>query len=114
MSQPSRGLNPAKVPALPALWIVFCAYCNFAGWLLSALHQLNAAGYLVAFLLAAAALGLMRQWFLPALAAGLSWRRLKQRLRRPFPAGVAVLALLAILGGVLHAPNNDDALALRT
>ena len=36
-----------STPAAAVLWILFCAFCNCAGWLLSAIHQLNALGYLI-------------------------------------------------------------------
>ena len=39
---------PSKAPWPVALWIVFCAFCSCTGWILSALHQLNAAGYALA------------------------------------------------------------------
>src|SRR5260370_26600698 len=142
---------PIKSSLPVALWILFCAYCNLAGWVLSALHQLNAMGYVAAFLPAAALLPWLRKRFFPARGhscpqlrasgkqgndsgprhplevaadrnvraplsrrAGHHWRKLKQRFARPFPLAFLALALLAILGGALHAPNNYDALAYLT
>src|SRR5258707_9924461 len=58
------------MPLSPALWVVFCAYCNVAGWLLSALHQLNLAGYALAFLPGAAGLFWMRRRICPMRACG--------------------------------------------
>jgi len=94
-------------------WILFCAYLNCAGWVLSALHALNRTGY--AFALAA------------AVAPGFAWRRqlgfaawpgfhlprCRRRFSRLFPAAFLGIALLGALGGVLHAPSNYDALSYR-
>ena len=104
---------PPKAPVFVAGWIVLCAFCNCAGWILSALHQLNAAGYAVGFALGMAAVAASWKKIFPA---GFPWLNLpgqRRRFRRWFPLGFLVLALLAILGGVLHAPNNFDAMAYR-
>jgi hypothetical protein len=53
--------RPPKAPADAALWVVVCAFCSCAGWVLSALHWLNAFGYLVAFALAGFALWIARK-----------------------------------------------------
>ena len=49
------------MPAAVLIWVWFCAYLNFAGWALSALHELNARGYAVAVLLGLAALVVWRK-----------------------------------------------------
>jgi hypothetical protein len=43
-----------------------------------------------------------------------SWRKQQRRFKRGFPLAFAILAAMAILGGILHAPNNYDGLAYRT
>ncbi len=103
-----------KTPVVPLFWVGFCAFCNLAGWVLSAAHQLNRAGYVVAF-----AVGLLSLWLLrdtlPSTAdfvRSLRWPR--WRFRHLFPLGFLILAAMALLGGVIHAPNNYDALAYRT
>jgi hypothetical protein len=104
-----------KTPQPVAGWIVICAFCNCAGWGLSAIHELNLAGYSVAVLggLAAAML-----WWKRSGARG-GWEgfkpcKLVRRFRRPFALAFLVLAALAFLGGLLYAPVNYDALAYRT
>ena len=94
--------------------IVFTAFCNFIGWALSAVHQLNAAGYAVAFAVGLAAFvfwwrraGVDFSLVVPVL-------KLKKRFRRRLPAAFLLLGGLAILGGLLHPPANYDALAYRT
>lgn len=94
-------------------WLWLCALLNLAGWTLSAFHALNWMGYAAVFALVAAAgfywrkeLGLAR-W--PRCHPA-RWRR---RFKRLFPAAFLAIAGLALLGGVLHAPNNYDALAYR-
>lgn len=96
-----------------AAWIVFSALCSCAGWVLSVLHQLNAAGYAVVFLLSLAAVWVLRRWLFPEGLRGWVLRKARRRFRRPFPLAFLILALLAILGGVIHAPSNYDALAYR-
>ena len=58
--------TPIKAPLAVVLWIVFCAFCTCTGWVLSALHQLNAQGYAVAFLLG---IMLLLPWMLMKLMA---------------------------------------------
>jgi hypothetical protein len=85
---------------------------------LSAIGQLNAMGYLVMLGLVLLAGG----WYwasnhpigpvpIPSLAP-LFWRW-KCRFRRPLPGIFLVLATLAVVGGLLYAPNNGDALTYR-
>ena len=127
-----------RAPLPLILWVLFCVVCNFAGWLLSFLHQLNAIGYAIVF---AVAIGAGFAWWRKER----QWResspsppgrgrnvtrlrtdrgrpfsfasripRLKRRFRRPFPLAFLGLAALAFAGGALYAPNNYDALAYRT
>lgn len=95
------------------LWVLLCAYLNLSGWLLSAMQLLNRTGYAVVFLAGA---GLWVWWRssagLPVMPE-LKIRKLRRRFRRPLPLAFAVLTLMALLGGVLHAPGNYDALAYR-
>ena len=100
-------------PAGVAVWVVFSSFCTCAGWVLSAVHQLNVAGYAVAFLLGLAAVWLLRERLFPGNLGGWNLRRQRRRFGRPFPLAFLVLALLAILGGAIHAPSNYDAMAYR-
>jgi len=84
-----------RAPLPLIVWILFCVVCNFAGWVLSLLHQLNAAGYTVVFVVAIGA-GFAcgeRAW---RARGGLELSRLRRRFRRPFPLAFLGLALLAI------------------
>ncbi len=94
-------------------WVLLCAYLNLSGWLLSAIQQLNRTSYAVVFLVGA---GLWVWWRrsagLPVMPE-LKLRKLRRRCRRPLPMAFAVLTLLTLLGGALHAPGNYDALAYR-
>jgi hypothetical protein len=104
----------AKTSWLLAGWLLLCAFLNCAGWLLSALHQLNRAGYLLSFALGAVALFfLLWRCRVPLRPPPLNSHRLRRRFSKPFPAVFLVLAALALLGGLLHAPANYDALAYR-
>jgi hypothetical protein len=94
---------------IAALWLVGAVWLNCAGWLLSALHQLNPAGYALALL--------------PGILAALVWlkknppacrpQKYFRRFRRSLPAIYLLLAALVFLGGILYAPNNFDALTYR-
>ena len=96
--------------SLTAHWIIFAVACNAAGWLLSALHQLNAAGFLIA---------IPAIHFALAKLCGVGFPHFRKprihawRWKRLLPAGFLLIAILALLGGILHAPNNMDALHFR-
>ncbi len=97
------------MPVLAYYWIGVCAYLNCAGWLLTAIHQVNAAGYAVALVpVVFATVALLRRGWRPA--AGY---RMRRRLRRPLPGLFLLLSGLALLGGLLYAPSNYDALTYR-
>jgi hypothetical protein len=93
-----------------AVWILFCTLLNAAGWGLSAVHQLNFWGYAMVFLAAGAVALWWHRRIRPTLKTGFRLRRFK----KVFPLAFAVVAALALLGGLLHAPVNYDALAYRT
>ena len=95
------------------LWICLCAFLNCLGWLLSAVHQLNRAGYLTAFALALAIWVVVRMKQGCRVIPDFKWRPRWRRWQRGFPLIFLILAALAILGGILHAPSNYDALAYR-
>jgi hypothetical protein len=100
-------------PTGVAAWILFSTLCSCAGWVLSALHQLNVAGYAVTLLAGLTAAWLLRKKWLPEGLRGWNPRKVRQRFRRTFPLAFLALAVLAILGGAIHAPSNYDALAYR-
>lgn len=101
------------MPSLVAIWVLLCACLNCAGWSLSALHELNAGGYVVVLVLGAAALLVWRKKSGARFFPEMRWYKLRRRFRRGFPLGFLILAALAFLGGVLHGPNNYDAMAYR-
>lgn len=105
-------MKAANPPGLTG-WIVFSTACVLAGWGLSALRTLGEWGYLpaLAVLLTAAGWWLCRECGSAARFRRLAaWRR---RCRRPLPLVFAALAMLSLLGGLLHAPSNYDALTYR-
>lgn len=108
-AQPSR---PPRISPLAA-WIVFCVFCNCIGWILSALHELNAAGYAAAFGLGILALAVWKTKTKAVFFRRQDFRKLRRRFSRPFPLAFLILAALATLGGVLYPPSNYDALAYR-
>jgi hypothetical protein len=93
------------------LWICGCAYLNFAGWTLSALHELNAGGYAVALAAGAAAAWFWWQQAVPGPRPACP--KLRRRFRRGFPRAFLALAGLVLLGGLWYAPSNYDAMAYR-
>jgi hypothetical protein len=97
-----------------AIWICICAFLSCAGWLLSALHLLNRTGYLILFALAGVVLVALSKRTGTPIFPRIRWAVLQRRFRRGFPLAFLLLAGLAILGGVLHAPSNYDGLTYRT
>ena len=101
------------------LWILGSAACVAAGWILSALHQLNGAGYALFFFVLTLTLAAEYKWphwkekrgFNPGGRIWTWWK--PRRFLRPLPMLFALTAGLAALGGALHAPNNYDALTYR-
>jgi hypothetical protein len=113
-----KGRPPAaranrNSPLVVAAWVVFSAFCSCAGWVLSALHQLNAAGYAVTFLLGLAGVWMLRRRLFSAGFGGWNLSKQRRRHRRTFPLAFLILASMAILGGAIHPPSNYDALAYR-
>jgi hypothetical protein len=111
-----RGVSnhPPRSPAPLALWICLCAFCNCAGWVLSAFHQLNAAGYAVVFLADLTAVWMVGKRSCEGNCRGWSLRKQRRRFRRLFPLAFLILACMAIWGGAIYAPSNYDGLAYRT
>jgi hypothetical protein len=109
----NRSAALASGPAGVGIWVVLCSMCSCAGWVLSALHQLNPAGYIVAFLLGLGMIWMLREQWLPYRWAWPSLRKARRRFRRVFPLAFLILASMAMLGGAIHAPSNYDALAYR-
>jgi hypothetical protein len=89
------------------LWILVATVFVATGWLSSAIGMLNLVTYAaVTFSIVLASLCLV------------PWRRIRLRLllprfRRPLPAAYGLMSGAALLGGILHAPNNYDALSYR-
>src|SRR5258706_3333785 len=104
-----RGSYPIPLPT--ALWVCLCAFCGCAGWILSGLHQLNARGYALTLGIALIGLFVFRRQLFTGSLHHLNWARYRRRFTRLFPLAFLLLAGLAILGGVLHAPSNYDGLA---
>lgn len=97
---------------LVKLWILASAACVATGWILSAFHELNLAGYAVCFAIFAAGLFFIcrrKRRTGPVLA--LRWK--PRRFRRPLPLIFLLTAILAAIGGAVHAPNNYDAMTYR-
>ena len=101
------------MPILILLWIWLCAYLNCVGWGLSALQQLGTGGYVMALLLGFAALLIWRINSSERILPHVPRQKLRRRFRRLLPAAFLILAVLAILGGVLYPPNNLDELTYR-
>lgn len=95
-----------------AMWIWLCAWLNCAGWLLSAIHQLNATGYLVVLAIAFVVFWVWKRCdqSRPSFSSS---HKLLRRFGRPFPFAFLILSIMAFVGGALHAPNNYDGLTYR-
>lgn len=97
------------------IWILLSTWLVSAGWILSALHQLNRVGYGVAFALTGiAAIFWWKRNKPPIVKKTPSvWHKFRRRFQRPAPLLFLVLALLSLVSGLLYAPYNSDSLAYR-
>ncbi len=86
-----------------------------AGWILSALHQLNRAGYGIVFALAAGALvGWQRQTnWRPKINWPQRFHKFRKRFIRPAPLIFLILATGTFAGGALYPSVNGDSYAYR-
>src|SRR5471030_996175 len=109
------GHSPRKMksrtPIAVLIWIWFCAYLNCAGWLLSAIHQLNSSGYAIALAIWIATIFIFRKSRFQL--STFNFQQINRRFRKPFPLAFLILSAMTFLGGAIYAPNNYDALAYR-
>jgi hypothetical protein len=91
-------------------WILLSTWLVSAGWILSALHQLNRAGYAVMLALAVLAVICWRQKIFPPGRGNFlhAARKLFHRCRRPLPLLFLAMTLLVLVGGALYVPSNND------
>lgn len=95
--------------SMAGAWVVLSTVLVLAGWALSLAGTLSAKGYILVLGLAAGTL----VWLLIGGWLRLSWRLRWRRYRRVYPLVFLAAWLLAVLGGLLHAPNNIDAMTYR-
>jgi hypothetical protein len=94
-----------------AHWVLFAASCNIAGWVLSPLRLLTPAGLLIAIPCIWAFLALLADAPMPRFRRPRFTRHIR---RRGFlPLSFFTIALLALASGIIHPPNNYDALNYR-
>src|SRR5436309_622785 len=88
-----------------------------AGWLLSLLGALNLIGYccVVLFAIVIAATASVRRQLLCAARQiqAVARKRFYRSRMRVLPLLFYTAAVLALIGGIIHAPNNYDALTYR-
>lgn len=94
-------------------WFFVVASFNFFGWILGATGWLNKTGYL----LTVSVIGIVVFFWGRSARKSctpFSWsRQLKRRLGRPLPICFSILAILILISGLIHGPNNYDALSYR-
>jgi len=93
-----------------ALWILFSAWSSLSGWCLSACGYLNPAGIAFSYSLFLGGLILFRS-HLQGKGGRTGWKILRSRYLAP--KLWLLLAVLALVGGIAHAPNNYDYLTYR-
>lgn len=104
-------MKPSSTLAAAFIW--FCAWLNASGWVLSALHQLNAVGYVVSLALGTAVFGWWQKQSGVQIFSCSKLVAILRRCRRPLPAIFLLVTGLIFLGGILYAPGNYDALTYR-
>ncbi len=97
------------------LWILLSTLVVSAGWILSALHQLNRAGYGAVFALAgmAAVFWQRKTKWRPRKSPAQLLHQFHRRFRRRAPQFFLLLALLALVSGAFFPDLNYDADAYR-
>ena len=107
--------SETQTPRPALIWVWLLAWLPALGWLLSAAGQLNRGGYAFGLAAATAVTGLLwRQGWAETGWGRWSWKRLRRRFGRPLPFCFLVAVVLGLVGGLLYAPNNYDALSYRT
>jgi hypothetical protein len=97
------------------IWILLSTLLVSAGWILSALHQLNRAGYATVFALAGI-FGVVwwqrSKW--PTAKKPAQVRRIfLRRFKRPAPLLFLILTSMSLVSGLIYAPHNSDTYAYR-
>lgn len=96
-----------------AHWVLLAAACNISGWMLSLVGGLTTIGFALSIPAVWLALGALCRPGLPIWPG----RRAISRFSRPrfgsLHLAFAAVAILSLLGGLLHAPNNYDAMNFR-
>jgi hypothetical protein len=95
-----------------ALWILWSAWCAVSGWVLSAFGQLDRVGYAACIALFLIGVAIKRR-FWEIRTARPSFLVRRSTYARLLPAGWLVLALLALVGGLIYYPDNYDYLSYR-
>jgi len=99
---------------LVKLWLWISVLATAAGWILSALGQLNSTGYVIFLGVAVLLLWIWREKWVEELGSiRLSWGKFRQRFKRPLPLAFLILSFLVALGGFLYPPSNHTALTYR-
>ncbi len=99
---------------LVRLWLWVSVLASAAGWILSALGQLNCPGYAACFAIFAVFVFVCRKELVFAPGKKISHaQKFLRRFRRPLPLCFAVLAFLVFLGGALYPPGNYTGLNYR-
>ena len=104
-----------SVLAAVQLWILLSVWLVGAGWILSALHQLNRTGYGLMFAMAGIAFICWRhqtKWR-PQIKPALLFHKFRRRFIRPAPLGFLILASAAFIGGALYPTVNGDSNSYR-
>src|SRR5436190_24261432 len=93
-------------------WVFLSAILSLAGWVFSYFGVLSTVSY--AWMTAGIAISsafYMRRFPVERATWKRRMRKLWSRFRSGLPRSYAVLAFLALLGALIHAPNNHDPLS---
>jgi hypothetical protein len=92
-------------------WILLSTLLVSAGWILSALHQLNRPGYGIFFAVAAIAFFFWQQknHWQPWKNFPRQFHKVKKRFRRPAPALFLSLVLMTLAAALIYPQSNADA-----
>ena len=113
VNAPGKSTNSSFALRSLVVWIWLCAGLNVAGWVLSAIGELNAAGYIAVLVIGVIGFCVWRYFDRTERPSHAPLRKWFHRFRRPLPLGFLILCVMAFVGGAIYAPTNYDGLAYR-
>jgi len=105
--------RPLGTAPWTAHWVMLAAACNIAGWTLSLMGGVTPLGLVVGIFLAWLGLSMLCKPDTPDLPSRQMLSRFLSPKGHPLRFAFMLVAVLSMVGGLLHSPNNFDAMNFR-